>query len=196
MQQIGKKYYYQDSISGLDAEYKPLRHLAKDMMMRNTANTAILQSIRIANRLPLRLLSEELGNLLGNLLHAFHGWMARLLIDVVELNAGHAVVLADGKHRGVDVFPQIVVEDEIDACVDVSVRHVLQHVCHSRTELEEVGLRNAFVFIFADGFARPAVVGCSKDEDDVRAAKIRHAGVEGTQGVVGPVIAAIANGRA
>ena len=34
-QQIGKKYSYGDSISGLDTACKPLKHLAKGMMMRN-----------------------------------------------------------------------------------------------------------------------------------------------------------------
>ena len=35
MQQIGKKYSYGDSIRGLDTACKPLRHLAKGMMMKN-----------------------------------------------------------------------------------------------------------------------------------------------------------------
>ena len=35
MQQIGKKYSYGDSISGLNTACKPLKHLAKGMMMRN-----------------------------------------------------------------------------------------------------------------------------------------------------------------
>ena len=122
--------------------------------------------------------------------------MARHLVDVVQADAGHAVVLADGGDGGVDLFAKAVVEDEIDAGVDVALRHVLQHACHGGTKLEEVGMGKVVVAIVAHGSARPAVVGSGEDEDDVGTAEVGHAGEEGTQRIVGAVVAAIAHGGA
>lgn len=59
MQQIGKKYSYGDSISGLDTACKPLRHLAKGMMMRNK-NDYFSVSTTYSDCVPMRNLPPQM----------------------------------------------------------------------------------------------------------------------------------------
>ena len=129
-----------------------------------------------------------------DLAHAFDGGMAGDLVDGLELDDGHMVMGSDGLYRLVDFLAQVIVQDEVDLRIDITVRHPLEHTRQGRTEVIEVGQRDTLVFILPDGRASPAVVSGSKDKDNVWLSDIVHTGVERTGTVVVAVVARIADG--
>ena len=64
--------------------------------------------------------------------------MSCLLVDAAELNTRHVVVFADFDGRGCQCFGKLVVKYEAKLYVDVSFLHIINHICHGRTELIEV----------------------------------------------------------
>ena len=110
--------------------------------------------------------------------------MSALLVDVVQVEAVHAVVLADGVYGLVDALLQLAVEHEEQACRGVVLLQVGEHLGKSRPEGVELQVGPVAVDILPYWRSAPAVVGSAADENDVGIAQVVAAIDEGAVGIV------------
>ena len=129
-------------------------------------------------------LAQALKHLLCNGLHALLRGVSALLVDVVQVEAVHAVVLADGVDGLIDAFLQLAVEHEEQAGRGIVLLQVGEHLGKGGPEGVELQVGPVAIDIFAYRCAAPAVVGSAADEYDVRVAQAVAAVDEGAVGIV------------
>lgn len=121
--------------------------------------------------------------------------MSALLVDTLQLQAGHLIMCADDLYRFVDFRLQVAVQQKIHLHIGIAVADVLQHISHGRTEAVQVLLGPVRILVFADGCSGPAVVRTAEYQDDVRAAQVVHPRHERAVGIVRFLVAGMADGR-
>ena len=109
--------------------------------------------------------------LIADALHALGRRVAVLLVDVVELDEGNVVVLADFAHRLVDGLAELGVEQGVDAGLGVALLQLVEQAGEGRTEILAVVFGPVGILVFANGRVGPSIIGATKYEDDVRIAQ-------------------------
>ena len=94
-------------------------------------------------------------HLLSNAFHSLYRWVSALLVDVLEFDYRHVVVVAYFINRFVDVSFQFAVKDEVNVDVGIVQAYVVEHLCHGRTEIVEVGTSPVAVLIVAHLHSSP-----------------------------------------
>ena len=94
-------------------------------------------------------------NLLSNAFHSLYRRVSALLVNVLEFDYGHVVVAAYFVNRIVYVVLELAVKDEVNVDVWIVQAYVVEHLCHGRTEIVEVGTSPVAVLVFAHLHASP-----------------------------------------
>ena len=129
-----------------------------------------------------------------DLLHTFYGRMPSLLVDSFQFDARHVIVCADGLYRLIDFRFQVAVQQKINLHVGITVLHVFQHISHGRTEAVQIFFRPVFILVFTDRSPGPAVVRCSKNENEVRTPQVVHSCHKRAVGIILFPVTGVADG--
>ena len=97
----------------------------------------------------------SLEHLFGKAFHSLYRRVSALLVDVLEFDYGHIIVAAHFHDRIVYVVLELAVEDEVNVDVWIVQAYVVEHLCHGRTEIVEVGTSPVAVLVFAHLHSSP-----------------------------------------
>ena len=92
--------------------------------------------------------------------------MTFLFGNIPEIQTRHIVMLADRMNRFIDGGGQFGVQNEVDFRLGIKLFQFRKEFGETGTEGKQFFRGPVFVFVFSHGDARPAVVGCSADQDD------------------------------
>ena len=99
--------------------------------------------------------------------HAADGGMTILLVNVVEFDELHVVVLAYLAHRLVDGFTELGVEQRVDDGLGIALLQHVEQAGEGWTELLAIVFCPVGILVFADGHVCPGIIGTAKHKDDI-----------------------------
>ena len=145
--------------------------------------------------IPCYLAHNTVFQLLCYLLHTFYRRVTGFLVYAFQFYAFHTIVLTYFFCRRCYVITKSVVQYEEQFRRLIVLFHPWKHLCHCRPEWPQVFFAYVVVFKFAYRWLRPAVVGCSEDEDNIWIAKIIHSCGERAVAVVFLPVSSVADSR-
>ena len=115
-------------------------------------------------------LPYRLSHLLCDCLHTLCSGVSVTLFDVLELDAGDVVVLADGDGGFHDVGAEFAVDDEVDVNIRVTRQSIVEEFGEGGAVCVEVAALEVGILVIAHLCTRPTVVGTAKNQQNVGAA--------------------------
>ncbi len=143
-----------------------------------------------------RCLLDGVPYLLADLLHAGHGGVAPLLVDVVQTDVLDAVIATDALHRLSHFGGKLGVGDVDDAGVGIELAELAHQVAEGGTEGVEILLAPSAEAVLPHGHTGPTVIGAAEDEEHLGTTQAMDAGDECTVGEVLPLVARMADSGA